>query len=294
MIKRKNGFMGERALVLPNSILNDMEKDAIASQLYITDMGYYPHASHHFRERLIAIPQFVFIYCVEGKGWYKVKNNHYSIEKNQCFILPANVPHSYGADEVDPWTIYWVHFKGKIAEPYAQQLYTPMEIKLTTQSRIEYRIELFEEIYHILEMGYSKENLLYACSAFHHFMGTIAYLYAYRNAEDSRNSDDIVDAAIHFMRESLDKKLSVEEIAQHIGYSSSHFSSLFNKRTGCSPLNYFNRLKIQHACNLLDFSDMKINQVCYKIGIDDCYYFSRLFNKIMGMSPRTYKNKIKG
>ena len=34
---------------------------------------------------------------------------------------------------------------------------------------------------------------------------------------------------------------------------------------------------------------MKLNQICYKLGIDDPYYFSRLFTKIMGMSPRNYR-----
>ena len=39
---------------------------------------------------------------------------------------------------------------------------------------------------------------------------------------------------------------------------------------------------------------MKINQVCYKIGIEDTYYFSRLFSKVMGMPPREYKKMKKG
>lgn len=46
---------------------------------------------------------------------------------------------------------------------------------------------------------------------------------------------------------------------------------------------------MQQACLLLDTTDMKINQICYKIGIEDTYYFSRLFSKIMGMSPREYR-----
>ena len=39
---------------------------------------------------------------------------------------------------------------------------------------------------------------------------------------------------------------------------------------------------------------MKVNQICYKIGIEDCYYFARLFTKIMGISPREYKKAKKG
>ena len=66
MIKLKDGFSGERALVLPQSIIQEMEKDALSSILHITDIGYYPKALHHFRERKEPICQFVFIYCIEG------------------------------------------------------------------------------------------------------------------------------------------------------------------------------------------------------------------------------------
>ena len=55
------------------------------------------------------------------------------------------------------------------------RLLTPIDIKPTIYSRINGRLNLFEEIYHTLELGYSKENLLYSCSAFHHFLGTICY-----------------------------------------------------------------------------------------------------------------------
>ncbi len=294
MLKRKDGFSGERALVLPALVIHEMEKNVLSNALHITDIGYYPQAKHHFRERTVPISQYVFIYCVEGQGWFKVNNEYSRIERNQCFILPAGHPHSYGADEKDPWTIYWIHFKGELAPYYASRLLVPVDIKPTIYSRINGRLNLFEEIYYTLESGYSKENLLYACSAFHHFLGSICYLQQYRNAADDTISKDLVDAAIHYMKENIGKKLSIAEIANHTGYSVSHFSSIFNNRTGHSPVNYFNLLKIQHACHLIDHTDIKINQVCYKVGIEDCYYFSRLFSKIMGIPPTAYKKQKKG
>ena len=96
------------------------------------------------------------------------------------------------------------------------------------------------------------------------------------------------------MKENLEKRLTLADLAAHTGYSPSHFSVLFSKRTGYAPLTYFNQLKIQQACQLLDFTDMKINQICFKIGIEDTYYFSRLFSKVMGIPPREYKKQKKG
>ena len=69
MVKLKNGFTGERALVLPRMIVDKLEEDPLTSMLHITDIGYYPKAKHHFRERKEPINQYVFIYCIDGAGW---------------------------------------------------------------------------------------------------------------------------------------------------------------------------------------------------------------------------------
>lgn len=153
MIKRKDGFNGERALVLPVSILKELEADRMASILYITDIGYYPKAWYHFRERTEPIDQYVFIYCMEGEGWYSVRNHEYKITPNQYFILPAGEAHAYGANAANPWTIYWIHFKGKLASEFALQAVCPIEVKPSLHSRISNRIDMFEEIFHTLEMG---------------------------------------------------------------------------------------------------------------------------------------------
>ena len=129
MLKIKDGFNGERTLVVPKLIIEKMEQDPLVSMLHITDIGYYPKAIHHFRERKDPINQYVYIYCVDGKGWYRINNHEYQVSANQYFILPAGIPHTYGSDDSDPWTIYWIHFKGQLAQHYATDATEPMNIK---------------------------------------------------------------------------------------------------------------------------------------------------------------------
>lgn len=62
MIKRKDGFSGERALVVPHSIIEEMEKNPLMAPLHITDIGYYPKAEYHYRERREPITQYILIY----------------------------------------------------------------------------------------------------------------------------------------------------------------------------------------------------------------------------------------
>ena len=71
-MRQKDGVSGERMIVLPQMAIDLERTDPLASSLYITDIGYYPKAVGHYRERTEPIAQHVLIYCVEGAGWYRV------------------------------------------------------------------------------------------------------------------------------------------------------------------------------------------------------------------------------
>ena len=292
MKRRKDGFLGERSIVLPQMIIEMEEEDPLVSSLFVTDIGYYPQAAHHYRERADGISQHVLIYCAEGAGWYRADGQVWQVHANQYFILPAGKAHVYAADENDPWTIYWVHFSGAHSSIYAQGAQWPQDVRPNVNSRISDRNHIFEEIFNTLYQGYSRENLRYVSSLLHYYLASMRYIQQFRLADEASHKPDdssVVSAAIHYMTEHIERKLSLQDMANYTGYSPSHFSALFRQQTGHSPLNYFNQLKIQRACEMLTTTDIKINQLCYKVGIDDSYYFSRLFTKLMGMSPTAYR-----
>ncbi len=291
MIRQKDGFQGERSIVLPPMIIEMEENDPLVSNLYLTDIGYYPCATYHYRSRQKAIDQYVLIYCVDGSGWYRVGDKEYKVHKNQFFILPAGKPHEYGADQGNEWTIYWIHFRGYLASIYAEGAHRPQDIKISLSSRMSERNNIFEEIFHTLELNQNLENLRYSSSLLHHYLASMRYLEQYRHAVKKKDDVDVVDAAIHYMKENIENRITLQDVITYIGYSASRFSTLFKKKTGSTPLNYFNQLKIQRSCYLLKNTDMRINQICYKIGIEDSLYFSRLFSKTMGMSPREFREK---
>ena len=288
MVKQKDGFKGERSVVLPPMAIEMAERDELASSLFVTDIGYYPNATHHYRERAKAIDQYVLIYCVDGNGFYTVNGSDYQVSKNQFFILPAGQPHIYGTNE--QWTIYWIHFRGQHASIFAEGMQKPKDINVTLNSRISDRIGIFEEILSTLQAGEGIEDLRYASSLLHHFLASMRYLGQFRRSKAvNLDNHNVVDAAIHFMQENIGSRITLADVIRYVGYSQSHFSQLFRHQTGQSPLAYFNQLKIEYACRLLRETDMKINQICYKIGIEDPFYFSRLFTKSTGQSPSAYR-----
>lgn len=298
MAKLKSGFPGERAIVLPFPIIDEFKKTELGALLHITDIGYYPRAGFHFRKRTKdEANQYILIYCVEGEGWAETDGQKQKITGNQVVVLPKGKAHSYGSNERNPWTIYWMHMDGEKAAFFAESLEKPLLIQPGNDSRMEERLKLFDEIFTVLQYGYSKQNLDYSITALFYFFGSLKYLSTYRAcAEPAQTARprDVADEAIHFMRENIRKRLTLKEIAAYTGFSPSHFSTLFQTKTGHSPLNYFIQLKMQEACHYIDFTDMKINQISLLIGLEDPFYFSRIFTKTMGMSPDKYRKIKKG
>ena len=290
MLKIKEGFRGEKSYILPPAAIALMEAHPLSAILHITDIGYYPRAANHYRERREPLRSHVFIYCVDGAGWYCVDGRRYEVGPDTFFILPAGLPHSYGASDDNPWTIYWIHFSGTLASEYMPPSAAPVEIKPGEGSRIADRFDIFEEIMSTLDSAADLEHLLYACSVFHHFLGSLRFLQQYRSVGPQPDRQDAIAGAIHYMNENIGKSLLLIQLAEYAGYSTSQFSTQFRQATGSSPIDYFNRLKMRYACRLLEGTSLNINNICHKVGFDDPYYFSRLFKKVVGKSPRMYRS----
>ena len=284
----KEGFTGERSIVLPPMTIEAERHDPLVSSLYITDIGYYPHADGHRRERQQPIQEYVLIYCMEGEGWFQLDNHTYHVRTNQYFILPPGLPHAYGASTTRPWTIYWLHFTGEHAAIYSDGQQQPQDISPAQNSRISERQHVFEEIFSTLSRSTDHESLRYASSLLHYYLASMRSLNHYR--QESSVCSDIIAASLHYMQENLERRLTLDDLARYAGYSPSRFSQLFRQQMGESPVNHFNRLKIDRARQLLTATDMHINQICHKVGFDDQYYFSRLFKQLTGKSPKQYRD----
>lgn len=290
MVRIKEGFAGSRMLVLPVSVIEEMEQDPFASALHLTDIGYYPHARHHYRRREKGISQYILIFCRDGRGWVEFNGNRHLLLSNQFIVIPAYTPHAYGADDGDPWTIYWLHFKGTMAPYYGDGFSVPCSLSASEGSRIGERLALFEEIYRTLELGYGQSHLHYALSALYHLLGTFKYVEGFRqsSARNQKNMD-VIDRCRHYMLENIEQRISLQRICEFAGYSESYCTAVFKKQTGLSPVQYLQHLRIQNACRLLNDTDLKINQICCLVGIPDPYYFSRIFSKTIGLSPAEYR-----
>ncbi len=292
MHKQKEGFKGQRLITLSPEVLMNSQLNPLTKTLYVSKIGFFPAVKFHFINKEKGVDYYILIYCTSGEGWYKIGGKTVEVSENQYIILPPDSPYSFGANTSNPWTIYWMHFKGTLASTFFDAPILPRQILPESDSRLQDRIQLFEEIYANLELSYHSNHFSYASICLFHFLGSFKYLEQFRRI---RNMDIIENSfsekVIYFMRENVEHNLSLEQLARHYNLSISHFSSRFYKETKQSPIKYFIALKIEKACQYIELSNLRITDIYPKLGFQDGAYFTRIFTKIMGISPSKYRKR---
>ncbi|WP_236648865.1 AraC family transcriptional regulator [Spirosoma sp. 209] len=291
--RKGRGFTGERMIEMPKEVIDKCRAMPLINQLFITQMGFFPKALHHYYQRPTGMSQVILIYCTDGLGWVQVPKGRVQLQAGDLYAIAPGVPHSYAADPQQPWTIYWFHINGSAcAESVwatlgnADQL--PQTVRVVFSPE---RIALFDRIYDTFLNGYSQSNLLFANLTLPYFLASFVLPDNFRPKTRVAAPVSATDRAIQFMQDNLSRPVTLDNIAQSAHLSVSFFSRKFRQDTGYAPIEYFNHLRIQRACQLLHFSNLRVNEVAAQLGMDDPFYFSRLFKKQMGLSPAGYRKR---
>lgn len=275
-------------IVLPRPIV----REALGGQLPVSalpsDVGYFPEARFHYMERPGGAPQLILILCVRGTGWVLVDGREWVVTPGQLIAIPPGRPHAYGAGE-HPWSIYWCHAAGAAAEDFGGLLGGAPLLTIADYPRL---VSLFEEMTGELAQGYGFHHLLAASTALIHLLGLVAARATV--PETSPDAVPRIRLVAEFLRQHPEGRVGIPELARMSNLSVSHFCLLFKRTTGFAPLDYFTRLKIRQACELLDTTALPLKQISQHLGFSDPLYFSRTFHRIQGLPPSAYRRTVKG
>ena len=86
---------------------------------------------------------------------------------------------------------------------------------------------------------------------------------------------------------------SISEIIKPFGYTHSYICKFFKKETGLTLTQYFTNIRLNRAVYYLEHTDMTIQAICEKIGIDSTSYFNKIFKKEFHLSPSEYLKQRK-
>ena len=232
--------------------------------------------------------EFLIKYCISGSGWFETENKQYKVGAGDILVSRKDVIHRYGADEADPWSVYWTYFCGKSARFYYDWVF---ELRNSPVASIGYSWtaeRCFQEMYSAMEKGYAPRNLLFASNSLKYLL---SFLISGENQGALKEHEWKLEALVKYMMDNLGSHLTLDDLAEKYGKSKDHFIRSFYKKYGYTPIDYYNRMKIQKSCELLVTSNLSILRISEELGFSDAYYFSRLFRDKMDISPREYRKK---
>ena len=105
-------------------------------------------------------------------------------------------------------------------------------------------------------------------------------------------SEPLLDDIIAYMHKNIDRKLSLNSLAEHFHVSRTHIKSLFVQYKQVGAIHFFIDMKIARAKEYLRESDYNVSQIAEKLGYDNVYYFCNQFKAREKMSPLEYRRSV--
>lgn len=290
--RKRDGFAGQTMWVAPPPLVRQCCTQPLLQSLIPKDLGWFPNAANHYRERPNGAEEHILIYCSAGCGGYEIGEERGSLHAGEALLIPRHAPHRYWADDATPWSIHWVHFSGIEGDLILGQLprdHHMLQVDAKSAAVIE---SLFGELYIALAGGIVMHRLIYGAQVLHHLLGRLLFANTCYSPLQRAHQARTLEPILAYIHENSREPITLKQMAERAGLSISHLSTLFKEQTGLSPMDYFIRYRMQRACALLKFDSRSVQEIAYEVGYEDPYYFSRLFKKVIGVSPLHFRKSL--
>ncbi len=102
-------------------------------------------------------------------------------------------------------------------------------------------------------------------------------------------NNSIVMTVIDFIEENLEEKLSLDEVADKVGYSKFHLNRLFSESVGCTIYKYIQIRRLTIAAEKLVNTEKPIIQISYESNYDSQQSFTLAFKQLYLCTPQRYR-----
>ncbi len=223
--------------------------------------------------------------CTDGQGSVVINGTEFPFVGGQAYVLlPGDaVRHTAGPDTYREGM--WCALDGLSIGKYLQEAGLSSDSPFISPA-------LFEEVRHWLGAMVDCWKKQDSGAQLRQTACAYGLLGAILQNRPVTQKDTWLERALGYMQTNYPEQLSVETIAEQAGLERAWFSTQFKKKTGVSPHQYLNRLRIKKACQLLKSSDYSITDVAYMVGLE-LHNFSRTFKRELGVTPQEYQQEHK-
>ena len=272
--------------------------NTVGQETILPDEDYPTHGhadGYYFNiDKGRVLNEYQILYVPEGEGIFQ--NAHtkrpVKIKSGDIFLLFPGEWHTYHPSKDSGWKSYWIGFKGKNMDDRVKAGFLSPAKPIYQVGYSSDSIRLYEEAYQtaLKEAAYSQQML---AGIVNHLIGLMYSLD--RNITLNRNQAyvDMINHARKMIRESLEKDLSIQQIANIMGVSYSNFRKLFKEFTGIAPATYQQELRLQRAKELLSTTNSSIKEIAYRLRFETPDYFSSKFKIKTGCKPSEFRHRTR-
>ncbi len=221
----------------------------------------------------------------EGRGILTTRHNGFSREHvlppSTFFLLDSGVPCRYRCAGSEGWRFHFIHFKN-LSFPSGLGIEADNVYPFREENGIHLLCEsIIAEIIR-REAGYGRliESI---------FTRLLVEL-ARQQARDAGRSRGAIMKAIHWIHGNYDRQIDVESLVRLSSLTRSVFFRAFKKETGCTPHEFFMRVKLDAARLMLTSTSLRITEIAHSLGFYDEFHFSKAFKKMYSISPSSCRS----
>jgi len=229
-----------------------------------------------------------------GKGSFGIEKKKFPLTAGMLLYIPSGVLQTIEIDIKDPICFMAVHFS------YAQVSFNEGEWAAAEEMKVlplqavhklkdYYQIE---EVFKKLIDSWSAKlpGYEFVTKSFLHQL-FIAIAMNIKKQHQNYSTSLKVEKIIQYMQQNIHHRVTLTELSDMVQLSPAYLSRTFKEITGYSIIEFFNKMKIDLAKEMILEGDRKIKEVAGALGFTDEFYFSRIFKRIEGISPSEFYSK---
>ncbi len=117
------------------------------------------------------------------------------------------------------------------------------------------------------------------------------FVHLVRNTRRNPNYSPQIQSVCDYIDVNVEGKLSLSEIASHVGYAEYYLSRKFKTETGSSINDYIKKAKIERAKTLLLGTSLSIQEIADQLNFGSRGFFAETFKEITGIPPAAYRKQ---
>jgi two-component system, response regulator YesN len=106
---------------------------------------------------------------------------------------------------------------------------------------------------------------------------------------ESKEETSIATKFLKYIQQNYEKDISLHDLADEFGLSTSYISTIFKNHTGENYKDYLNKYRISKAQEILENREIKIKELAGMVGFNNVNTFIRTFKRYVGLPPGQYE-----